>query len=253
MAGFRGAGKLRFSVKKDDGSYSGYLDFDNLAEVSFGITGGSTTTLKSTKDDNYGAVIGSTTTPGDDQITIKFNEPNRKNLAIAFVGTDTDLTITGAAVNAESSVAGDLDAWVPLAKYKLTTAAVTVAHATTTGMTYTVDDDYELDRTNGMWRPLTGGDITAGQTVKISYTHANKSGYAIAARAASAIVGKMLFLGTNLETLERIRIEADDVELTPDGQAPFISTDNKFLEFGLKGIARVPTGQTSPYTISVYS
>lgn len=252
MSAFRGAGKLRFSILNSDASYTGYYDFDNLAELSFGITGGNTTTLKSTKDENYGAVIGSATTPGDDSLTIKFNEPNRHNLAIAFLGTDTTLAVTGAAVTDESSVAGELGAWIALTKYKLTTATVTVNHSTGSP-TYVLDTDYNLDRTNGMWRPLSGGAITKGQTVKISYTYANAAGYSIAARAASSITGKLLFVGTNLETNERIRIEANDVELTPDGTAPFISTDNKFLEFGLKGLARVPTGQTSPYTLKVYS
>jgi hypothetical protein len=61
-----------------------------------GNDGGDTVTLKSTAPVNYGAVIGSATTPGDDTISITLNVPNRKNLTAMLLGSDQAVTNTGA-------------------------------------------------------------------------------------------------------------------------------------------------------------
>ena len=97
MSGLRGAGKVYLSVYSG-GVYGGYLDMANIASFTLGNDGGDTVTLKSTSPENYGAVIGSSTTPGDDTISIALNVPNRKNLTTMLLGTDSTVTNVGAAV-----------------------------------------------------------------------------------------------------------------------------------------------------------
>jgi len=87
MAGLRGAGKIYLNPLIS-GNYAGYQDLANIASFTIGNSGADTKTLKSTAPVNYGATIGSATTPGDDTLSIKLNVPNRKNLATMLLGTE---------------------------------------------------------------------------------------------------------------------------------------------------------------------
>jgi hypothetical protein len=61
----------------------------------------------------------------------------------------------------------------------------------------------------------------------------------------------MLFTGENLDSGEIIRLTADSVELTPEGDFSLISADGEFLEFTLSGTIKVPSGQTVPFVMEV--
>lgn len=257
MSGFRGAGRLLFNILEDDGSYLGYKDIDNLAELSIGVEGSNTTTLKATTDGtggkpSYGAVIGTATEPGDDVGTIRFNEPNRNNLRLAFLGNDSDVSVTGAAVTDES-ITALLDAWVPLAHFNLDDTVSVVVTTDPAGTTYVEDTDYEVDYVNGMIKCLSTGAISQDEALLVDYTYQSSSGYKITARARNSVTAKILFVGVNLETNERIRLTANRVELTPNQQGNFISVDNAFLEYGLAATFKVPDGGSNPYDIQVYN
>lgn len=249
MAGLRGAGKVYFSILKD-GSYSGYLDLANIASFTISNSGADTKTLKSTSPVNYGAIIGSSTTPGDDQIKIQLNDPNRKNLLLMTLGTDSTVSTTGAAISNESLTVLAKGTYIALANRKLDTNAAPVVTNAGNTVTYTVDTDYTIDYDNGLIYITDASTIAVG-TILIDYTHLTRSGYSIAARTESSAIGKLLFVGENLDSGENIRLVADSVELSPDGDFSLISADNDFLEFGLTGTLKVPTGATSPYSLIV--
>ena len=317
MAGLRGAGKVYLSVLSG-GLYGGYLDMANIASFTIGSDGADTTTLKSTAPVNYGAVIGSATTPGDDTISIALNVPNRKNLTAMLLGSDESVTNTGAADGDEDLTVIALGTILPLAKrhvsavtvtatdgdaavnwqadtvialneyrkpttpngyyYKATivagdfqTAAVTEPTWPTTIGTTVVDDqvtwttigkitkvadtDYSVDEDNGLIEILAGatGGYELGRNITVVYTHGSYTGYTISARAQSSLNCKMLFVGENLDSGELIRLTADAVELSPEGDFSLISADGEFLEFTLSGILKVPDGETYPFYFEVIS
>ena len=251
MAGLRGAGKIYLNPLIS-GSYAGYQDLANIASFTIGNSGADTKTLKSTAPVNYGATIGSVTTPGDDTLAIKLNVPNRKNLATMLLGTDTAVTNTGAAILDEVITVIAKDTYIALSKRKIAASPAPVVTNSAGSTTYTEGSDYVVDYDNGLIYITSASTIAAG-TLKVDYTHENYTGYSIAARTSSNIIGKLLFTGENLDSGEIIRMTADSVELSPDGDFSLISADGEFLEFGLTGTIKVPDGQTSPYTFEVIS
>lgn len=251
MAGLRGAGKVYLSVLSG-GSYSGYLDMSNIASFTIGNSGGDTVTLKSTAPTNYGAVIGSSTTPGDDTISIALNVPNRKNLTTMFLGTDSTVTNVGAAINNESVTVIAKGTYVALAKRKIASSPAPVVTNSGGTVTYTETTDYVVDYDNGLLYITPASTIAAG-TILVDYTHENYTGYSINARTTSSINCKMLFTGENLDSGEIIRMTADSVELSPEGDFSLISADGEFLEFTLSGTIKVPDGQTVPFVMEVIS
>jgi hypothetical protein len=63
----------------------------------------------------------------------------------------------------------------------------------------------------------------------------------------------VLFIGENLDSGELIRMVANDVELSPEGDFSLISADGEFLAFTLSGIITVPENATVPFTLEVIS
>lgn len=316
MAGLRGAGKVYLDVYSS-GAYHGYMDMANIASFVIGNSGADTKTLKSTSPANYGAIIGSATTPGDDTISISLNVPNRKNLTAMLLGADSAVTVTGdsatnetitplalgtvlpltyrhiSAVTVTSKDADDTGTWVAdtvtaLGTYIKPTVANTYYYKatarsgdykthgtteptwpTTIGATV-VDDavtwtnmglitksattDYNIDEDNGLIEILSGAtSIELNRVLNVDYTYASYTGYSIDARAQSSLICKMLFIGENLDSGELIRVKADSIELSPEGDFSLISPDGEFLEFTLSGTIKVPTGYTYPFTVEVIS
>ena len=253
MAGLRGAGKVYLSIN-NSGTYGGWLDMANIASFTMGNEGADTTSIKSTAPDNYGAVIGSSTTPGDDTISITLNVPNRKNLTTMLLGTDTTVTVSGATITDEQHVARK-GAHHVLAKRNLTsidrvdTAAGSGGAALTAGTDYTVPTAEELE--NGLLFIPSTSSVTEGASIYVDYTHLAYSGYKIEARTSSSIQAKMLFVGENLDSGERIRVVANNIELSPEGDFSLISADGEFLEFTLAGLMKVPDGETVPFEMQV--
>jgi hypothetical protein len=314
MAGFRGAGKVYLSVN-ESGTYTGYLDMANVANFTLGNDGGEEVTLKSTAPVNYGAVIGSASTPGDDTITIALNVPNRKNLSIMLLGSDTNISETGttasnditplslgsilpltkrhvSAVTVTSKDATDAGTWVAttetaLGKYIKPTVGNTYYYKATartgtfltgstqptwpTGIGETVvdgevtwtnvglivksaTDDYAVDGVNGLIEiKSTATSIEIGRVLTVAFTYASYSGYKIDARTRSNLDCKVLFVGQNLDNSEYVRLTADSVSLSPEGDFQLISPDNEFLEFTLSGTIKVPEGETVPFIMEVTS
>lgn len=252
MAGLRGAGKVYLN-RYVSGAYVGYMDMANIASFVIGNEGTDTVTLKSTSPANYGAVIGSATTPGDDTISITLNVPNRKNLATMLLGTDSTVTNAGGSISNESVTVIGTGTYVSLAKRKIATSPAPVVTNAAGTVTYTENSDYVVDYDNGLlYIEPSPGTIAAG-TILVDYTHQNYTGFSINARTESSITCKMLFTGENLDSGEIIRLTADSVELSPEGDFSLISPDGEFLEFTLSGTIKVPTGQTVPFVLEVIS
>lgn len=316
MAGLRGAGKVYISVY-DNGAYGGYMDMANIASFVIGNDGGDTVTLKSTAPVNYGAVIGSATTPGDDTISITLNDPNRKNLTNMLLGSDSNVTVTGDTATNEAITPLALGTFLPLTKRHISAVTITAKDAddvstwvadtvtalntyikpvtpntyyykctvrsgdykthatteptwpTTIGATV-VDDavtwtnmglitkadgtDYEYDADNGLIEILSDAtSIELNRVLNVDYTYASYTGYSINARTQTSLNCKVLFTGENIDSGELIRLEANAVELSPEGDFSLVSADGEFLEFALKGTIKVPTGETVPFTLEVIS
>jgi hypothetical protein len=114
--------------------------------------------------------------------------------------------------------------------------------------------DYGVDADNGLIEIRSGAtSVEVGRPLNVDYTYASYSGYTISARAQSSLNCKMLFVGENLDSGELIRLTADSVELSPEGDFSLISADGEFLEFTLSGTLKVPDGETYPFYLEVIS
>lgn len=249
MAGLRGAGDIFFSVL-DSGSYSGYLSLANIASFVIGNSGSETKSIKSTSPANPGAIIGSSTMPGDDTIKITLNVPNRENLLLMTLGEGSTISDAASSITNEVVTVRSKNSHVVLNHQKLDPGVAPVVTNTAGTTTYTAGSDYVVDYVNGMLY-ITPSSLIAVGSIHVDYSWLALSGYSIQARRKPSAIGKLLFTGMNLDSGENIRLTADSVELSPDGDFNLISSDGEFLEFSLTGLMKVPPGQLSPYVLKV--
>lgn len=81
---------------------------------------------------------------------------------------------TGETQVTNESVTADVGNWVELDGYDIVSGTVTVYN--NTDDVQTEGTDYEIGYTNGSIKALSGGDITDGNTIKVTYNYSQTSG-----------------------------------------------------------------------------
>ncbi len=117
--------------------------------------------------------------------------------------------------------------------------------------TYTAGTDYEVDTTLsddkiGRVKFLSGGSITDGETVHISYGYAALTYTEIAAFANTQITGSLRFVSDN-PAGEQQEVQVWSTSLTPTGDTAFIGDDWSTLEFSGEILKDEINHPLSPY------
>lgn len=232
---FVGQGNVYFRTRIAgcDGDFDGGL-------IPFGDADELTIAHSTTWGDHYESQTGLRSkaarwlTQQDASFTLRVQNINATNLAIALLGTDSG-EISGASISGEvitRAYAGEI---VPL-KYPGISAVTVQVTAQPVGAgltlpdTLTVDVDYIIDADNGTIKLLnTGSSVFVGKpagpyTLSVNYTHADVKGVVEALSQRVAEYG-LWFEGKNMTNADEVvTVRIDRVQIEPTDQISWIGT-----------------------------
>lgn len=210
---------------------------------------GDTTELKSKQRDRYDQLIDSEETAGTASIAVEFLEVPKEIMAVLFSGSLTTFTQTSGTVTDEVVTIPVLGRWVPLANAHLNDGVAAVVTNTAGDTTYVVNTDYKVDYRQGLILAVSGGAITAGQSLKVDYTKLAKSGVTVAGETALKANFRLKFDGKNRYNGKDTYGEVWQVNLKSSDPVDLLSSEA--ITAKLAGPMITPTGKTSPYYLRV--
>lgn len=216
----------------------------------FSYADGDEVNIKSKQRGRYEQIIYTNKKPGDSSLSLTLLGIPGALLARLFYGDDAVTTVsTGTATN-EEVVMTLLDTPYGLTKRFLSAAPV-VKDGATGLVTYVEGTDYEVDLRRGLIAAKTGGDITAADTVKVTYTYDTYSVQEIRGgvkpQETYYITGDLL----NRPDGQDLGIEIYEAVLGNDGDVDLF--DDAPITCTLKGNLVTPSDKTSPYTVRAYT
>ena len=193
--------------------------------------------------DTYGQVLASAALAQPSTLAITLNQLDRKALAMAFLGEDADIDITGSSVTDEA-ITAKLDKWVEAAYRDI--SAVVLTHISGSP-TYVLDTDYIVHPRLGMIQALSTGAITEDQSLLVDYAYASESGYKVKGATKPTIRAKLKLDGKNFANGKACIVEVYEAQLAPDSAVDFLSDEFSVLE--LTGTMITPDGQDHPFYV----
>lgn len=194
---------------------------------------------------DYGQVLDSVNLgqPGD--ISIDFKQVTGDVLLMALMGTGEAYSQTGAALAATQFVATKLDTWIVLGKKDFTTIVVKDQAGT---VTFVEGEDYVVNKPMGLVKPLSTGDIEAGDTLTISGAFGTVTGGTLIRGGTRAEVRcYILFDGINQADGSEVTVEIWEAVISAESEFDFLADD--FNEVSVSGTMKTPPGKTEPYTV----
>ena len=257
--GLIGVGDIRLQFYDDAGALAGAA-FDAGNGTVFEVAADSDIEKQiSRKRLTAGQVLATATQNKPPKCTIKLQTVNRKNLRLAFLGTETDITQAAVTVTDEPIIlyAGG---WVRITKTIATVLThirnldTTVAVKNSAGTTtYVEGTDYEVDRWDGSIMAISGGAIADAASCKV--TCASKAivagdGYKISGAVKPSISVMVIFLGMNTVNNARHSVTLWKATVKPKGGVDFLS--DKWAEIELEAELTTPTGKSEPFIYERY-
>lgn len=244
-AAILGAGSVRLDrYDFTTGTFSGLGD--KLGADKFEITPDSDQKQKIAKTrEAYGQAVATVVLPKPTKIAITISAADVSSLAAQFQGTATTTSQGAATVTNEAAVA-TLDKWVKLANRNLATAGFSVKNSAGDA-TYVLGTDYLVSYTTGEIKPLSTGDITAAEALKVAYTAVAFEETVIKGGAQAQVRVHAVFEGINLVDGQYIECEVWDATLTSGTAFDFLADD--FVPAELSGYLTLPAGKDSPYEV----
>jgi hypothetical protein len=191
---------------------------------------------------NYAQTIKSVTTKTEQEIKITLTDINRKNLALAMLGTDSDNDQTeDDNVGTAESIVAALDAWKPLAHRNVDTQVAHAPVVKNSAGTVTYEEgtgkDYEIDYESGRIMALSGGDIADGDTIKIEYYWGAVEGYKVKGNTFAKFEAFCRLIGKDQANERNCEVIVYKAELSPSGAVNWLTGDFNTLEFTGKILA----------------
>jgi hypothetical protein len=245
MAGFLGSGDLYYN-RVVNGTSQGWFRFGNAtlfsiqenAEIKERISRQSAT---------YGQVLDSVSIKQPAEISVTLDDLNYENLALAFMGDSSSVSVTGASVTDEAAVAPAPGASFQTAQRKISAVTVTGPAGTPT---YVADTDYEVENAElGLIKILAGGALSGAETLEVSYTYASMTANKVTGGTDSSIKVALMMDGINLADESKAMVNVLEAVMTPQNGVDFLSEEFATLE--LSGTLNTPPGQSAAYTVEV--
>ena len=219
---------------------TGFIKLLNAKEFKITVEEADTKSRKSYGRSNYMATIQSYATPGDHSLSVVSDEFDRDTLAMAFLGSSASVAVTAGNV-ASAPITPVLNQWVEFSDSPVKPNTVVDAAATAI-----LGTDFEIDGQGGMLKAITPAGVAV---TAIKYDRLAATGYVISAQTTASMRAKVRLLGVNLTSGEKVKFEAESVNLTPSGDINLLADD--FNTFTMAGGLELATGKTAPYKLTV--
>ncbi|MFJ1255973.1 hypothetical protein [Cupriavidus sp. CuC1] len=197
----------------------------------------------------YGQVIETVTLPKPTEFTVELPEVNKESLAIALLGTTVDIN-TAAGTMTDQPVTAKLGSWSELPNTNFSQTGFAVKNAGGS-VTYVLGTDYEVNWRMGWIRPLTGGAIADGASIKVSGAYNAVTGTQINGSTNSQIRAKFRLDGINFA--DQLPVIVDIYEGVVASNSAFDFLQNDFATVTLPGRLKTPVGRTEPYNVKLLS
>lgn len=234
-------------INPSNGNFLGYLPPMECSAFTPGRAEATVVEVKSAKRAQKGQVIFSQSTQGAPSLEMTFPELDSVLMGMAFAASPETLTVSSGTITNELVTLHALDTWYAISKRTLSSIVVT-ENTDTTPDTYVLDEDYEVNARLGLIRGLSGGDLTAGQIVRVSATNAAFAGEKYEGELVPQRSFRILFDGRNDVTLKDIIIEYHEVPISAPLEI-FDLLSTELITLTLTGAPITPTGKTAPYTV----
>ncbi|QQG66359.1 phage tail tube protein [Desulfobulbus oligotrophicus] len=169
-----------------------------------------------------------------------------RTLAAGDIVDAATLHVSGTAAGPyTATVTAISDKWVPIGKDGLATCVVKNADNT---LTYTVNEDYEVNLRLGLIRVLSGGDIVAGATLNISGAVEAATGRKITGGTRPVINVGLLLDGKNYVNGANVKLRVWQAQIRGDGDFDLLAQDG-FPALQFSGTMVTPAGKTAPFEL----
>lgn len=249
MNGFKGSGKLSFALFDDNNNLiPKYYPLGNATTLEL-TPESETTEVLSTENDDYGQALDSMTDPKPTKGTVTINRFNRRNLALAFMGEDSQKAI------GETTITDEVIACVKGGAHRLANgnvSAVVIQDETDT-TTYEVGTDYTVETGPGFTLiqfPETS-NIPDEAVLHADYTAGADDGYVIDGGVKSTRKIRLLCDGRNRYTGAKGLLEVFEASLSPSSSFNFLAAENAEASFGLTAISVDVGGTKKPFQFHV--
>lgn len=211
--------------------------------------------LESRGRDTGGHVIGSAVRNKPAELSITFQEVNKANMTLGFMGELVAFSQGAQTISAQSQVllkTGGLG--LPHRNINPATFVLTNDAATTT---YVLNTDYTFNARLGLLFVVPGsaldtavqGAANPGLAVKVSYAVLAQSGSRIRGAVRPSLRTQIIFDGKNDADGSPMDAEIYEAVLTPDSEFDFLADD--WGELQLTGTMNTPLGKTEPFIVNL--
>lgn len=237
MAGFLGKGQ----VYVDRDMQGQYVPIGNATKFAIAETDADVKERISRQKDTYGQALDRVAIPKPAKITIEMDEVDANNLAIALRGIVEQITESGS-VTDESHTAA-LGKYIKLAHSNVSNVVVKDSGGTTT---YEEGVDYKIRGSVGLIEILSGGSITDGEALKISYSY-DETSSKVTGSKETEIQAALILEGTNQVNGKDCRVYVYKARMMPTSAVDFLADD--FTTITLEGTLLKPEDKDEPYYI----
>lgn len=255
MSGFLGSGDLYYN-RVEAGVSQGWLRMGNATKLEIKEN----TELKERKSkgkSDYGQVLDSVAVKQPAELAITLDDLDRDVLAMAFLGTVSDIAVTGDSVTAEGHPTAEYDGYIRLANGNVSNVVLT--DSATGLVTYVLGVDYRIvSAKSGMIQLLKGDatdDIVENEAyvdgvsgLKVAYDFASSTGKKVKGGTNSSIKVALMMDGENFADQSQVEVDVWEAVIAPQTGVDFLADDFATLE--LNGTLNTPTGYASAYEVN---
>ena len=247
MSGLLCSGDVRVAYVDADGVPTGqHLGILNPVKLALNKPAPDLKQRISGQNDSFGEALDQVEFPKPTEVSFTVDDAgDAETLSWALGGTSAGYTQTSATAATLTLSAVEPGQWAKIGKRRLSNVVV---KDSTDSTTYVLNTDYLLDAEAGFIKPTTGGGISSGDDLHITYDAAALTGSAVSVGTRQAIQVQIEGNMKNLATGEYVHVFIPKAKLSPTGELDFRGAD--FLPVALNGTALVITGQ-SPATVTL--
>jgi hypothetical protein len=195
----------------------------------------------------YGQVTAAASIPKPVDFNVDFAQIDKTTMAIALQGSGAVVTNAVQTIT-DQPITASLDAWVQTPFTNIDPVAFSVKDTLGTD-TFVLGTDYEMNFEMGLFKALSGGAITAAESVKITGATLAVTAVVISGATDPQIRAKFLFDGINFVDGQPTKVECFDALVSSSAAFDFLASD--FNKASLKGRLVTPPGGATPFQVTL--
>lgn len=194
--------------------------------------------------DTYGSALDTVIIPKPAKISLELNDIDAENMALALRGLIEVIDVSAGSESGEEMQVSEVDVWLEIGHTNISNLVVKNQDETTT---YNENEDYVVNARLGLIKFLSSGNVSKGDTVKLTYDYGPTQGKRIKAGRVTEIECALLLDGQNMTNGKDCIVRVFKCKLRPGSEVDFLMDD--FQNLTLEGTLVVPEGRNEAYHV----